>query len=189
MNGRKSQALSLFLPLLLLASCATLEKQQVSVVPQQTPQVSPVLQKEAPQRTLKRKVAIARFSNETKYGSGFFSDSGQNQIGKQATDILSTRLTETGKFLLLERADYDKIEQELKSGGNEALKIPADYLVVGSISEFGRKNTSDVGIFSRVKKQSAYAKVNVRLVAGRAGAAGGEATGEAVEGEPAEAEA
>jgi len=40
----------------------------------------------------------------------------------------------------------------------------ADYLIIGSITEFGRKEVSDVGIFSRVKKQVAFAKVHVRLV-------------------------
>ena len=40
---------------------------------------------------------------------------------------------------------------------------------MGSVSEFGRKTTSDVGVFSRTKKQIAYAKVNVRLVDVRTG--------------------
>jgi len=35
---------------------------------------------------------------------------------------------------------------------------------VGSITEFGRKDVSDVGIFSRVKKQVVFCKVHVRLV-------------------------
>jgi len=44
------------------------------------------------------------------------------------------------------------------------LNIPADYLILGSISEFGRNTTGKVGAFSRSKKQTAYAKVNIRLV-------------------------
>ena len=44
---------------------------------------------------LKRKVAIGRFSNETRYGQSFFVDEQNDRIGKQAMDILSTKLFET----------------------------------------------------------------------------------------------
>ncbi|WP_392342941.1 CsgG/HfaB family protein [uncultured Shewanella sp.] len=49
-------------------------------------------------------------------------------------------------------------------GGTSTLKNAADYLIVGSITEFGCKEVSDVGVFSRVKKQEANAKVNIRIV-------------------------
>jgi len=113
---------------------------------------------------LKRKVAIGRFTNETRYGQSFFIDKSNNRIGKQAMDILSAKLFETGRFIMLERADLDKIQKELKMGGSSALKNSADYLILGSITEFGRKENSKVGIFSRVKQQEAYAKVHIRIV-------------------------
>ncbi len=149
-----------------VAGCATMEdKPQVAVV-ETKPQLSKVIQEapKAPERQLKRKVAIARFSNETKYGQSFLTDQNRDLIGKQAMDILSAKLTATDKFLLLERADLEKINHELKMGSLQSLNIPADYLIVGSVSEFGRKTVSDVGIFSRVKKQIAFARVNVRLI-------------------------
>ncbi|WP_333654577.1 CsgG/HfaB family protein [Dissulfurispira sp.] len=151
-----------FAAIFLLQSCATVKKEEVEII-EQKPQVSKVLEKPAA-RVLKRKVAIARFTNETIYGKGFFVDENKDQIGKQAMDILSAKLAATGKFILLERADIEKINKELKIGNLASLNIPADYLILGSVSEFGRKTTSDVGLFSRVKKQEAYAKVNVRLV-------------------------
>lgn len=154
----------LILSLFLCQSCATLKKPEVEVVPEKTPQVSKTLTKEAPRRFLKRKVAIARFTDETKHGQSFFLDKNQDWIGKQAMDILSARLAATDKFLLLERADIDKIKKELEMGNLASLKIPADYLIVGSVSEFGRKTTGEVGILSRTKKQTAYAKVNIRLL-------------------------
>lgn len=113
---------------------------------------------------LKRKVAIGRFSNETRYGQSFFIDSEGERIGKQAMDILSAKLFETGKFILLERADLDKIQKELAMGESPKLKSTADYLILGSITEFGRKEVSDVGMFSRVKKQEVTARVYVRIV-------------------------
>jgi hypothetical protein len=92
-----------------------------------------------------------------------------DRIGKQASDILAARITATEKFILLERIDLDKISKELKFGNLGSLNIPADYLIIGSVSEFGRKEVSDVGVFSRVKRQVAYAKVNVRLIDVRTG--------------------
>lgn len=116
------------------------------------------------ERSLKRKVAIARFSNETKYGRGFFDKENEDRLGKQAMDILSSKLVETDKFLLLERTDLEQISKEKEIANLKAMDIPADYLIVGSVTEFGRKTTSDVGLFSRTKKQTAYAKVSIRLV-------------------------
>ena len=113
---------------------------------------------------LKRKVAIARFTNETKHGNSFLLDNNNDKIGKQAMDILSARLTQTGQFLMFERADLGKIVKEQKLANVSSKAIGADYLIIGSVSEFGRTSTSDVGIFSRNIKQEANATVNVRLV-------------------------
>ena len=114
--------------------------------------------------SLKRKVAIGRFTNETRYGQSFFIDKDSNRIGKQAMDILSAKLFETGRFIMLERSDLGKIQQELKMGEKTSLKNSADFLILGSITEFGRKENSAVGVFSRVKKQEAFAKVHIRIV-------------------------
>lgn len=120
-------------------------------------------------RTLKRKIAIARFTNETNYGRSFLLDKDSDPIGKQAVDILSKKLLDTGKFILLERADMEKINAELGIGKLEGLHNMADYLVVGSITAFGRKTEGDVGVFTRSKKQTAYAKVTIRLIDVRTG--------------------
>lgn len=131
---------------------------------------------------LKRKVAIARFSNETKHGNSFLLDDSNDRIGKQASDILSSMLVETGKFILLERSDLDKILKEKNYAGIESQKIGADYLIIGSVTEFGRKNISDVGVFSRNKKQMVRAAVTIRLLDVRTGQIiySEEGTGEAV---------
>jgi curli biogenesis system outer membrane secretion channel CsgG len=156
--------------LLFLASCATIEKPQVSKV-DTGPEVSKTVQAEMEKRDeagayryLKRKVAIARFTNETTYGQSFLLDERYDRIGKQAVDILSAKLMETEKFILLERSDLEKIHDELYIGDGEALKNMADYLIVGSVTEFGRKDEGKVGFFSRTKKQVAFAKVTIRLI-------------------------
>lgn len=126
------------------------------------PQIQEVQKEE---QSLKRKVAIARFSNETEYAKGAFYDKANDPVGKQAVDILSTKLASTNKFILLERQDMDKILEEMKIAGNEGFqKVGADYLIVGSITEFGRKNVGDVNAFSRTKTQTVQAGVSVRLI-------------------------
>ena len=117
--------------------------------------------------SLKRKVAIARFTNETQYAKGIFYDKNNNNpVEKQAADILATKLSSSGKFLLLERQDLDKILEEIKlNGGSEGMqKVGADYLIIGSVTEFGRKNVGDQNVFSRSKTQTVTAGVSLRLV-------------------------
>lgn len=166
--------LSTILAISLLAStlygCATMEETKVHQTPAAVKAESPALAAKEQAKSLKRKVAIARFSNETRYGQSFFVDKDENRIGKQAMDILSAKLFATGKFLMLERADMAQLEKELKlEGEGRKLSTTADYLILGSITEFGRKDVSDVGVFSRVKKQEAFAKVHIRLVDVRTG--------------------
>ena len=156
----------------LLSSCATIEKPEVQTIDNK-PLISKSIQKKSTdfgsKRGLKRKVAIARFTNETKYGQSFLVDNNEDRIGKQAVDILSSKLIETEKFILLERADLDKIAKELSMENYQPIKNMADYLIVGSVTEFGRKDQGEVGIFSRTKKQIAYSKVHVRLIDVRTG--------------------
>lgn len=117
------------------------------------------------EQVLKRKVAIARFSNETQYAKGLFYDKENDPLGKQTVDILSTKLAASDKFILLERQDLDKIISEYEYTGNEGYqKVGADYLIIGSITEFGRKNVGKVRAFSRSKTQTVQAGVSVRLV-------------------------
>ena len=120
---------------------------------------------ETEEQTLKRKVAISRFSNETQYGKGLFYDKKNDPMGKQAVDILSTKLAASGKFILLERTDFDLIENEMKLAGSQNIqKIGADYLIIGSITEFGRKNLGESKVFNRTKTQTVEAGVSIRLV-------------------------
>ena len=132
--------------------------------------------------TLKRKIAITRFSNETRSGNSFFVDSSGDKLGKQAADILSARLADTGQFQMFERLDSDDVSAEKMLAGLKEEGIGVDYLIVGSVSEFGRSTESESGVFSRKKIQKAYAKVNVRLIDVTTGriVASSEGAGEAV---------
>ncbi len=148
--------------LVFLSACVTVKPPEKRDVFETQIQQSKSLSVEEP--SLKRKVAIARFTNETKYGQGFFYDKNEDRLGKQAMDIFSTKLSAMNRFLLIERADLNYINKEKELNKLSEAGIPADYLILGSVTEFGRKATSDVGVFSRTKTQTAYAKVSVRLV-------------------------
>ena len=113
---------------------------------------------------LKRKVAIGRFSNETQYAKGVFYDKKNDPMGKQALDILSAKLAASGKFLLLERSDLASLLEECQKGHNVASTIGADYMIIGSITEYGRKDTGKSGVFSSQKTQTVEAAVSIRLV-------------------------
>ena len=113
---------------------------------------------------LKRKVAIGRFTNETQYAKGVFYDKENDPMGKQALDILSTKLGASNKFLLLERNDLSALLEECQKGGNAASTIGADYMIIGSITEFGRKDTGKTGVFTAQKTQTVEAAVSIRLV-------------------------
>ncbi|MBQ9418635.1 MAG: penicillin-binding protein activator LpoB [Bacteroidales bacterium] len=112
-------------------------------------------------KTLKRKVAIGRFTNETQYAKGMFYDRENDPIRKQALDILSAKLAASGKFILLER---DGLEELIAEAGEGMQKIGADYIILGSVTKFGRKVEGDQRVFSQTKTQTVEAGVSIRLV-------------------------
>lgn len=112
-------------------------------------------------KVIKRKVAIGRFTNETQYGKGLFYDKENDPMRKQAMDILSSKLAASGKFILLERDDLDVL---VKEAGTDMSKIGADYVILGSITEFGRKTEGTQKMFSSSKTQTVEAGVSMRLV-------------------------
>lgn len=140
---------------LVCVGCATVSQPAV-VETDHAPSISPALA-QGSERTLKRKVAILRFTNETTYGRGAFGGREGSPIEKQALDLLAARLVDSGKVVLVDI-----------SGTNPQLEnysaIPADFAIIGSVAEFGRRNSSETGVFSRTKTQVAYASVNLRLV-------------------------
>lgn len=154
--------------LLLATACVAPSKQRTVELTGDRSEVSPVLRK-PDGRFLKRKVAIARFTNETNFGRSVFLDQHGDTIGKQASDILSARLAASGKFLLLERTDHARLVEEAKRGGINSELVAADYLILGSVTEFGREVTGRTGVFSKTKKQRAHARVSLRLVDVRTG--------------------
>lgn len=115
-------------------------------------------------KDLKRKVAIGRFTNVTKQAQSIFYDQESDQLGKQAADILATKLVTSEKFILIERQDYDKIVSELEKTNTVSQSIGADFLIIGSVTQLGRKTIGKQKVFSSSIKQVVEAGVSMRLV-------------------------
>ena len=118
---------------LILGACAvnTPPPQPVEAPASRAQQIEAQKQVSAPQvKTLKRKIAIGRFTNETRYGKTFQIDSNQDPLGKQASDMLNNRLISSNMFLTFERSDLEKIksEQALLKDGN---LIGVNTLILG----------------------------------------------------------
>lgn len=151
------------------SGCAT---QAPPVVVKESPQPS-VVQKSAQlastvssqvKPTLKRKIALGRISNETSYGKSLLRDTAGDPLGKQVTDMLSKSLTESGSYLVFERPDISLLKDESNLTGVKLNLIGVDALIVGSLTEFGRKTVGQTGFVSSSKKQVAFAKVDLRVV-------------------------
>lgn len=76
---------------------------------------------------------------------------------------MAAKLVASGKFILLERSDAEAVAQEVADGASEG-SIKADYVILGSVTEFGRKTTGQTGLFTAEKTQQVEAAVNLRLV-------------------------
>lgn len=179
--------------------CATVESPQKGVEAPVSRAEQIEAQKAAQQpeeKILKRKIGIGRFTNESRYGRSLVRDGDLDPLGKQVSDMLMSRLVQSGRFIVLERTDLGKIEREQaiiaggsgrKSGvisveregtednftGKVELEskrfedfalVGVDTLIIGSLTEFSRKNIGKSGFLSGTKKQIAEAKVEVRLV-------------------------
>lgn len=151
--------------LLTIISCNTTQK---IVQTPTTSETKSIAIQNFDEQFLKRKVAISRFSNETQYAKGLFYDKENDPLGKQALDILSTKLTASGKFILLERESLDLLLKENEYNKNFQ-QIGADYIIVGSVTEFGRKHIGDIKVFTNKKSQIVEAAVSLRLIDARSG--------------------
>jgi len=119
---------------------------------------------------LKKRIAVSRFSDK--------SGTGYNHVGDGVADMLTTALVKSGKFVVIERAEFDKVLEEQKLGQagvvtpESAPKVGkalgVELLVIGSVSEFGTKENSVSGGISMfgggITKKTARAAVDIRLV-------------------------
>ncbi|WP_045857527.1 CsgG/HfaB family protein [Teredinibacter purpureus] len=164
--------LTLCLGLAVLSGCASqtpqVDKRENDYsLEQQRQAQADMLASQPAQLTLKRKVALGRITNETLHGKSLLRDIHDDVLGKQVTDLLSKALTESGNFLVFERPDISRLQDEATLTGQTLNLVGVDALLIGSLTEFGRRTTGESGFLSSSKKQTAYAKVDLRLVDAR----------------------
>jgi curli biogenesis system outer membrane secretion channel CsgG len=114
--------------------------------------------------TLKRKIALGRISNETSYGQSLLRDNSGDPLGKQVTDLMSKALTSSGAYLVFERPDIGRLQAESRLTDTRFNLVGVDALIIGSLTEFGRKTVGATGFVSSSKRQVAFAKVDIRVV-------------------------
>ena len=116
-------------------------------------------------RFIKRTVAIYRFTNEAKYAKGAFYDSTNDPISTQAVDSLEAKLAATGKFNLLNRKDQQLVDKEVRTSDiRDAERAEADYIIVGSVTSFGRKEDGKKVPFKTTKTQTVEVGVSLQLI-------------------------
>ena len=112
------------------------------------------------------RVSIGKFENRSTYMSGIFSD-GVDRLGNQAKSVLAAHLQQTGRFNVLDRENLNETAREASFANKNQMIKGSEFVVTGSVSEFGRKVTGDqqlFGILGRAKSQIAYAKVTLNVV-------------------------
>lgn len=102
MKMKKATHILLAIVLAMIAGCATvLEKPEPVEAPvSKTQQLKAQTSIQLPTaKRYKRKIAIARFSNESNYGRTLMTDQDYDRIGKQASDMLASKLIKSNKFV------------------------------------------------------------------------------------------
>lgn len=119
---------------------------------------------------LKRRVAVGRFSNSTPYGRLLLSPGQADPIATQASDMLVTALVGSGHFYVFERGDLQTLNSErLISSADAERLVGVDTLLLGSITQLGRRNEGKQGFLNSQRRQAVNATVEIRLVDVRTG--------------------
>ncbi len=113
---------------------------------------------------LKRRIAVGRFINATNYGKALLRPGQSDPIADLVADMLVNRLVDSDRFIVFERDDLEVVERETGSDRLGSTLPGVDALIVGSLTQFGRRTDGQSGFLSSTKRQSVEAAVEVRLV-------------------------
>lgn len=119
---------------------------------------------------LKRRVAVGRFTNSTPYGRLLQSPGQADPIATQAGDMLVNALTASQHFFVFERADLTALNAERVISDAAAQNlVGVDALLLGSVTQLGRRNEGKEGFLNSQRRQAVNATVEIRLVDVRTG--------------------
>jgi len=111
-------------------------------------------------------IIVGRFENRSDFMRGIFSD-GEDRLGGQAKTVLISHLNMTNRFTVLDRDNMEQALREAQIRGTVQQLQGATHIVTGDVTEFGRREVSDMqffGLFGRGKRQMAYTKVMLNVV-------------------------
>lgn len=112
----------------------------------------------------KKKIAVTRFTNTTRFGD--------RRLGENLTEVLTNELSRTRRFVLLERARFDQILQEIalaksgitQSSLNEMQLLGADFIIVGAVTHYSVNTTGSKNLFAESKTQTARVTADIRMI-------------------------
>lgn len=146
----------------LSSGCATTETSRAIEPARTTAAATPLPAQAGPRAP----IAVGNFDNRSSFGRGIFADGG-DRLGSQSKTILVAHLQQSNRFSVLDRENLAEARQEAALRQAPLAIRGADFLVTGSVSEFGRKEVGDralFGLLGRGKTQVAYAKVTLNIV-------------------------
>ena len=119
---------------------------------------------------LKRRVAVGRFTNSTPYGRLLLSPGQPDPLATQSGDMLVNALVASGHFFVFERGDLGALNAErVLSAADAQGLVGVDTLLMGSITQLGRRNEGRQGFLNSQRQQAVNATVEIRLVDVRTG--------------------
>ena len=112
----------------------------------------------------KYRLVIGEFTNRSPYMSGIFSDN-TDRLGAQARNILMTHLSQSGRFVLMDRDNMANLAAESGYSGQAQKITGGEIVLTGAVTEFGRREVGrHDAVFHRSRTQLAYAKVTLSVV-------------------------
>jgi curli biogenesis system outer membrane secretion channel CsgG len=143
--------------LLLFCGCSTVESNRAI-------DVASVRSKKTSYTGPKHRLVIGEFTNRSPYMSGIFSDN-SDRLGAQARNILMTHLSQSGRFVLMDRDNMKSLAIESAYSGQPQKTTGGEIVLTGAVTEFGRREVGrrDI-VFHRSRTQVAYAKVTLSVV-------------------------
>jgi len=117
----------------------------------------------------KKKLAITKFDNATRFG--------KRRLGDNITNVLTTELSKSGRFVLLERERVDQIleQVQLSQAGltqgtlDQIQLLDADFIITGTVTHYSVTTTGSSNIFTQSKIQRAEVAADVRIINVRTG--------------------
>jgi len=117
----------------------------------------------------KRKVVIAKFKNQTRFGS--------RRLGDNLTEVITTELVKSNRFIVLEREDLDSVMQEINFSNelgqgklaSERKFQDADYVITGAITKYSVNTVGNKSLISSSKTQRAEISFDMKMIDVRTG--------------------